>query len=115
MKDKKTAYQDKIQKKIEEKRRSMGIEKNIKYEIKIRIKSHSPIDGKGVFGKAFPHSEPPQIKFEIYPLELTDDEINEVITDELLHVKNPGLKQYKEQELTEREEWKKVYETYLDT
>jgi len=92
----------------------MGINRSINYEIDIIKHSSSPIADRGVFGEANPNQNPPKVKLEIYPCEVNEGEINQVITDELLHIKRPDLEQYNEEKLNEREEWKKIYEKYLN-
>jgi len=108
-------FRDDIRKRLENKRKSMGIKENISYGIEIVLNSSSPIVNCGIFGEAYPHRSPPKVELEIYPCELSEGEINKVITDELLHIKKPQLNQYEEKGKTsQREEWKKDYQKYLD-
>lgn len=110
----KKKFLKKIRRKLENKRKGMSINNSIDYEIDIIENSSSPIADRGILGEAHPHKNPPKINLEIYPCEVNEGEINHVITDELLHIKRPDLKQYDEEKLNEREEWKEVYEKYIN-
>ncbi len=112
--ERKNNYKNQIQKQIEEKKQNMNIDEEIETKIEVIIDSPSPLEDSGIFGQAHPHSDPPTIELEIYPLETSQEEIDRVITDELLHIKRPDLKQYSEKKFQETDEWKELYQKYLN-
>ncbi|GBE56252.1 hypothetical protein BMS3Bbin16_00452 [archaeon BMS3Bbin16] len=86
---------------------------NIDVNLEIIFIEHPTIEGSFVYGEAFPFEKPPRVRLEVVAIDATYEELNMVISDELIHIKHPEIEQYVPDTLEEREEFIEKMKAYL--
>lgn len=79
--------EEEIRKIFEGKRRRLGVEARLE----VGFLDHVPIVGKNVYGEAFPFERPSRVRIEVFAPDATIKEITEIVCEELLHIKHPGI------------------------